>query len=92
MGGGWGVLKIKELWASCLITPRSFQIRGLLSYHLKLLLPMFHTITGVKSMHQAYPNFGPIILLQKKDEGKKKLWKVFGNGQERELTNSLKVN
>lgn len=43
-------------------------------------------------MCKAYPNFGPIILLQKKDGGKKKLWKVFGNEQERELTNSLKVN
>lgn len=46
-GGGWavgrGVLKIKELRASCLIIPRSFQIRGLLSYRLKLLLPMLHT-------------------------------------------------
>ena len=76
---GRGVLKIKEVRASCLITPRSFQIRDLLSYRLKLLLPMLHTITGINSMRQAYPNFGPIILLQKKDEGKKKLWKVFGN-------------
>lgn len=74
VGGQWtGVLKIKEVRASCLITPRSFQIRDLLSYRLKLLLPMLHTITGINSMRQAYPNFGPIILLQKKDEGKKKL-------------------
>lgn len=76
-GGGWavgrGVLKIKELRASCLIIPRSFQIRGLLSYRLKLLLPMLHTITGINSMRQAHPNFGPIILLRKKNEGKKKL-------------------
>lgn len=74
VGGQWtGVLKIKEVRASCLITPRSFQIRDLLSYRLKLLLPMLHTITGINFLRQAYPNFGPIILLQKKDEGKKKL-------------------
>ena len=33
-----------------------------------------------------------MVLLQEKDGSKKKLWQVFGNEQERELTDSLKVN
>lgn len=38
--------EMKALRAWCVVTP-SFQMRGLLSYHLKLLLPTLRKITGV---------------------------------------------